>query len=116
MQGMRSKTCLALISILAIGAMLHTNDASAAPKATSKLPLPKGSTVQLLHNNGGFSVRNGLGLAGTYRCDCTGANATGTCSTTQSEGVLTCGSKGDSCTGACSMETTTGGGGKITIY
>jgi len=79
---------------------------SAKPKQTTAVQIPAGSTVQK-RNDGRFTIRNGLGISGTYSCQCSDK---GSCSTVQTEGVLQCGKAGDSCTGTCNMTTTTGGG------
>jgi hypothetical protein len=112
-----SKSSLFLVAIAAAGiaALLAGSELSAKPKGFAHLKLPGGTSVQQL-SIGRFHV-NGAGIDGTYTCRCEGgANATGTCSTTQSGGVLTCGKSGDSCTGTCAMSSTTSGGGKLSIY
>lgn len=94
---------------LVVTAVALPSALSAKPKRTTSIQIPAGSTVQKM-NNGRFTIRNGLGIGGTYSCSCSDK---GSCSTVQTEGVLECGKSGDSCTGTCQMSTTTSGGGKM---
>lgn len=101
------RTLLAGIGLaLVVAAVGFPGPLSAKPKHTTAVQIPAGSTVQKM-SNGRLNIRNGANIGGTYSCSC---SASGSCSTVQTEGTLECGKSGDSCTGACEMTTTTGGG------
>jgi len=104
------KYCLVVgiaVASFAAAATIFPGGLAAEPKQTTSVRIPSGGTVQRM-NDGRLAIRNGLNISGTYSCRCSGDK--GSCSTVQSEGLLTCGKDGDSCSGTCQMKTTTSGG------
>jgi hypothetical protein len=76
----------------------------------SSMKLPKGGAVQM-QGGGRFTVggASGLGISGTFSCDCTGPKHTGSCKVTFDRIGINCfPSDTNGCTGSCSISGSTG--------
>lgn len=92
-----------VIAIVAIGL-----EATAKPKNTSTLQIPKGATVEM-QSQSTMRLNNSNGETGTFNCNCVGANTTGSCILGRGSSSIICGDVGSTCSGTCKLYTTTGG-------
>ena len=105
----RFATVLGTLAVLAGVVAVGQADAASSNLRVSTYALPAGSTATI-STNGGFSVRNRLGIVVRSECSCDDGKG-GSCSVSISGSSLNCYKKAsDTCKSSCSLTTTTSGG------
>lgn len=106
-RGVRIGSVLAGFAVLAFMLVVGL-DASAKPKQTSTMQIPKGATVQM-QTQSMMRMNNSNGETGTFDCRCSGAKHNGSCILGRGSSTIICGTEGSTCEGTCKLFTTTGG-------